>query len=54
MKAIDTEHEDMITPIFKTLVEFREDKKSLRPHLPLLLEAAIGIIGNADLQTSVR
>ena len=54
LNAIDIEQEDLITTIFETLTDFFETKKVLRPHLPLLGEAAINISLNLDLQANVR
>ena len=54
LNAIDIEQEDLITTIFETLTDFFETKKVLRPHLPLLGEAAINISLNVDLQANVR
>ena len=42
LNAIDIEQEDLITTIFETLTDFFETPKVLRPHLPLLGEAAFG------------
>ena len=54
LNAIDIEQEDLISTIFETLTDFFETPKVLRPHLPLLGEAAINISLNIDLQTNVR
>ena len=47
--AIDIEQEDLIQTIFETLTDFFEAPKVLRPHLPLLSEAAINLSLNAEI-----
>ena len=54
LNAIDIEQEDLIQKIFETLTDFFETKKVLRPHLPLITEAAINVSLNVDLQVNVR
>ena len=49
LNTIDIKQEDLISTIFETLTEFFETPKVLRPHLPILCEAAINISLNVDL-----
>ena len=54
LNAIDISQEDLIQTIFETLTEFFEYKKVLRPHLGLLIDAAVNLSSNADMSLNVR
>lgn len=54
LNAIDLSQEDMIKKIFETLKEFIPNKKVIRPHLEMLVEAALNISMNTDLQSNLR
>ena len=44
----------MIKKIFETLVEFIPVKKVIRPHISMLVEAALNISMNTELQSNLR
>lgn len=54
LRAIDIEQEDLIQTIFETLTDFFETPKVLRPHLALLIDAAVNLSVNADIALNVR
>ena len=54
LNAIDISQEDLIQTIFETLTDFFEVPKVLRPHLSILIDAAVNLSGNADLSMNVR
>lgn len=54
LKAIDLTDEDLIKTVFETMTDFLEIKAVVKPHLPMLIEAAINISLNKDLPFNVR
>ena len=54
LQAIDISQEDLIQTIFETLTDFFETPKVLRPHLSLLIDAAVNLSANADMALNVR
>ena len=54
LNAIDIEQEDLIQTIFETLTDFFETPKVLRPHLSLLIDAAINLSSKPELPINVR
>ena len=54
LNAIDISQEDLIQTIFETLTDFFETPKVLRPHLGLLIDAAVSLSANSDMSLNVR
>lgn len=54
LNALDLNNEDLIHKVFETFNEFVEMKKVLGPHLPMIIEKALIISGNADFAVSLR
>ena len=54
LNAIDIEQEDLIQTIFETLTDFIETPKILRPHLSIVIEAAISLSVNSEMSLNVR
>jgi len=54
LKAVDLSQEDLIAKIFETLTDFMEYKTVIKPHLPILVDAASNISLNVDVSFNVR
>ena len=54
LKAIDLTDEDLIKKVFETMTDFLEIKSVIKPHLPMLIEAAVNISENKDFPFNVR
>ena len=53
-RALNFDQEDMILKVFEMLNEFIDLKKVMRPHLPLLIDAALKISLNQDFGLNLR
>jgi len=54
LHALDSDNEEMIISVFETFNEFVEVKKVLKPHLNLLIEAALKISVNEEYSMNLR
>ena len=54
LQALDLNDEDLIRTVFETFNEFVEYKKVIRPHLELIIKAALTIVRNPDHADNLR
>lgn len=54
LNALDLSDEDLIRKVFETFNEFIEFKKVIRPHLELIIKAALNIVRNPDHANNLR
>lgn len=54
LNAIDISQEDLIQTIFDTLTDLLAVRKVLRPHLGILIDAAVSLSVNTDMSLNVR
>lgn len=54
LNAIDISQEDLIKTIFETLTDCFDVKKVLRPHLAILVDAAVNLSKNTEMSLNVR
>ena len=54
LNALDLSDEDLIRKVFETFNEFIEYRKVIRPHLELIIKAALTIVKNPDHANNLR
>ena len=54
LNALDLNDEDLIHKVFETFNEFIDYKKVIKPHLELIMTAALNIVKNPDHEKNLR
>ena len=54
LNALDLNDEDLIHKVFETFNEFIDYKKVIKPHLELIMTAALNIVKNPEHERNLR
>ena len=54
LNALDLNDEDLIHKVFETFNEFIDYKKVIKPHLEMIMEAALNIVKNPEHERNLR
>ena len=54
LNALDLSDEDLIHKVFETFNEFIDYKNVIKPHLTMIMEAALNIVKNSDHEKNLR
>jgi len=54
LNALDLKDEDLIHKVFETFNEFIDYKKVIKPHLNMIMEAALNIVKNPEHEKNLR